>query len=115
MTREWFVDPRLLCDNHLAGEHSEIHQIVGYLRSGHLRKIVGHAVRGQLSTATLQGRHRLLVAEMDRRGWDHDSPLDYEDTLDLGRVRPHTCRAHRAELARRCGNCRALMQEAVDR
>lgn len=105
MTRLWAVDPRLLCDQHLLGEHAECHQEVGTLRNHpHGRAIVaGHADRGQVDTALLQSRHDELAAELERRGMAHDSPLDYDDDLELGSVDPD---ANRRDLARRCDACR---------
>lgn len=108
MTRMWGVDPRLLCRNHLLGEHREMHQEVGTLRNHpHGRAIVeGHAERGQVDTRKLQERHDELVEEMERRGFEHDSPLAYEDELALGTI---DVAANREDLAERCDACRERM------
>lgn len=101
----WGIDPALLCDQHLLGEHAELHQEVGTLRNHpHGEAIVrGHAERGQVETATIQARHDELADELERRGLNHDSPLEYADTLDLGDLDPER---NRRELAERCADCR---------
>lgn len=86
MTRMWMVDPALLCQEHLLGEHKELHQLVGHVRAGNRAVIDGHAAKGQIDTGKIQERHDTLVAEMERRGFDHDSPLAYEDDIDAGAV-----------------------------
>lgn len=107
MTRMWGIDPELLCDQHLLGEHSEMHQEVGQVRAGNIAAVEGHAREGQVDTAKLQERHDELAEEMERRGMDHDSPLDYEDELELGEI---DVDANRAELAERCADCRARIE-----
>ena len=104
MTRIWGVDPAALCKDHLLGEHKEMHQEVGTLRNHpHGQAIVeGHAEKGQVDTALLQERHDALADEMERRGYTHDSPMDYEDTAGLGEI---DVDANRRELAERCAEC----------
>jgi hypothetical protein len=72
------VDPASMCDGHLLGEHSELHQEVGtLLRHPHGEAVVGgHVSELQFVPARLESRHRRLVEEMERRGMDHDSPLE---------------------------------------
>lgn len=97
MTRQRKVDPEFLCHyddhenretdySHLMGEHAELHMVIGSIRDHpHGIAIVeGHAEKGQINTALIQERHDALVAEMERRGIDHDTPMDYDDELDLG-------------------------------
>jgi hypothetical protein len=103
MTRMWCVDPELLCRQHLLGEHKELHQLVGHVRAGNTNALRGHAERGQIDTGRVAPRHEALVAEMERRGYNHDSPLAYDDTLGLGSVDEA---GNREELAERCPECR---------
>lgn len=109
MTRMWGVDPALLCREHLLGEHREMHQEVGTLRNHpHGDAVVeGHAEKGQVDTSQLQKRHDALVREMERRGYSHDSPMDYEDAHDLGEI---DVAANREELAERCEDCRSRIE-----
>jgi hypothetical protein len=75
--RIWDVDPSLLCRSHLLGEHRELHGLwnihvlgkEGYSRHPETRRWAG-------KLAALYARHELLVSEMERRGYNHTSPLD---------------------------------------
>lgn len=109
MTRMWGLDPALLCDQHLRGEHAEMHQEVGTLRNHpHGEAIVrGHAEKGQVDTSRIQARHDALAEEMTRRGMNHQSPMDYADEHDLGDL---DLAANRADLAERCADCRERIE-----
>jgi hypothetical protein len=75
--RIWDLDPRLLCDRHLLGEHRELHAIWSILTTGtngYSRHPETRRWRGRL--AALYARHDEQIAEMDRRGFRHASPLD---------------------------------------
>jgi len=104
MTRMWMVEPRILCNDHLFGEHVEIHQLVDFIADGRIEKIIGHHIRGQIDTSHIQERHDKLVDEIDRRGYEHDSPLDYDFELSLGDSGLKT-EYNRRVLARRCDAC----------
>jgi hypothetical protein len=75
--RIWDVDVGCLCDQHLLGEHRELHAIWTVLtesRRGYARHPETLRWRGRL--AALYRRHDEEVAEMARRGFRHGSPLD---------------------------------------
>jgi Pyrimidine dimer DNA glycosylase len=75
--RIWDLDPALLCDRHLLGEHRELHAVWSVLtteRAGYARHPETLRWRGRL--AALYRRHEEQVAEMARRGFRHRSPLD---------------------------------------
>lgn len=111
MTRMWLVDPAAMCQQHRAGEHKEIHDLVGFIRGGHVNKVVFHATRGQVFPELIGERHAALEGH---GGWD--SPIDVPDVADeLTMAEPTAAqRAHnRRELARRCDDCRARMDGAV--
>jgi hypothetical protein len=75
--RIWDLDPALLCDRHLLGEHRELHAIWAILTSdkrGYRHHPETLRWRGRL--AALYVRHEAEVAEMVRRGFRHASPLD---------------------------------------
>jgi hypothetical protein len=77
--RIWDLDTALLCDNHLLGEHRELHAIWSILttgKRGYARHPETMRWRGRL--AALYGRHEDQVAEMRRRGFRHLSPLEAE-------------------------------------
>jgi len=75
--RIWDVDPKILCRNHLLGEHRELHALwtiitqnkKGYSSHPETKRWVG-------KLAALYDRHELLVLELNRRGYKHNSPLD---------------------------------------
>jgi hypothetical protein len=51
------VDPELLCDKHLLGEHLECHMFAGCLNKE--RKVNGYLVKGFLGPENLVKRHDL--------------------------------------------------------
>lgn len=108
MTRLWKIDPVKLCQQHLLGEHAELHQEVGtLLNHPHGEAIVrGHAEKGQVDTSLIQERHDELAVELQRRGLNHESPLDFNDTLGIGYV---DVEANKIDLAERCEDCKELM------
>ena len=75
--RIWDLDSALLCDQHLLGEHRELHAIWSILttgKTGYARHPETLRWRGRL--AALYARHDAQVVEMSRRGFRHASPLD---------------------------------------
>lgn len=81
--RIWDIPPSLLCKQHLLGEHRELHGLwniltkgkKGYRNHPETKRWVG-------KTFPLYIRHTLLVVEMQRRGFKHNSLLD--DSLAKG-------------------------------
>lgn len=105
--RQWNVDPKFLCRQHLLGEHLEIHMFVGALSKG--KKLKGYITNGMLEPHTLRTRHEHLVMEMRKRGYTHNSPLPlFEDPLIAGRI---DVQANMVELAKRCDKCRERQQD----
>ena len=75
--RIWDLHPTLLCRAHLAAEHRELHGLWNILtlgKKGYSRHPETLRWHGKL--AALYRRHEVLVAEMTRRGWNHQTPLD---------------------------------------
>lgn len=75
--RIWDVKARVLCDQHLLGEHRELHAIWSILtteKRGYAHHPETQRWRGRL--AALYARHEEQVDEMRRRGFRHLSPLD---------------------------------------
>lgn len=107
----WLVDPEIMCRNHLLGEHKELHQLLGHIESGNLESVRGHAERGQVDTSLIVERHEELVEEMDRRGFNHESPVEYDDDLDVGEIEVEE---NLEELIDRCEKCRARYMETRD-
>lgn len=71
--RMWAVAPSALCNQHLLGEHVELHMMVGTLNKG--ISMEGYYSRGLVDTDQIVSRHEALVAEMTARGMKHKSPL----------------------------------------
>ena len=70
--RLWMINPQLLCNQHLLGEHSEIHKhrhifVKHYSISGRIFPIV------QIEPTSMEIRHNELVIEMQKRGFHHNS------------------------------------------
>ncbi len=75
--RIWDLPPSALCRQHLLGEHSELHAMWAVLtkdRVGYSRH--PETIRWQGKLLALYLRHDEQVAEMVRRGYHHQSPLD---------------------------------------
>lgn len=73
------MHPKYLCRQHLLGEHRELHGLWniltkhggtgGYSHHPETKRWVG-------KLRALYARHAALVAEMQKRGYTHSSPLD---------------------------------------
>jgi|AntDeeMetagen285_2_1112576.scaffolds.fasta_scaffold19822_2 hypothetical protein len=114
MTRLWLgVDPAGLCDQHLLGEHSEMHQEVGtWLRHPHGEAVVeGHVSKLQVVPGEIRERHDALAEEMARREFNHNSPLEDFDAGEMPDVAGATLDEirdlNRSDLDDRCNDCEA--------
>jgi hypothetical protein len=109
MTRMWGVDPRLLCDRHLLGEHVEMHMFLGTIRHGH--SVQGYVEGGIVDPHRVYARHEVLALEMTQRGMRHRSPMviTAEDECSMAALPTAVidAEANLVELARRCERCRA--------
>jgi Pyrimidine dimer DNA glycosylase len=103
------VDPKLLCRQHLLGEHVETHMFVGTLNKG--ISVEGYLSRGLLEIHHLRDRHDELVAEMLRRGYEHHSELPAFAVVEAGHI---DVEANLEELASRCPDCAVLMGSSMD-
>lgn len=101
--RMWMVDPRILCRNHLLGEHAEVHLFVWNINRKH--SVKGYIEKGLLEIHNLYKRHEELVREMKRRGYRHNSDLDkkWEQAEKSGYIDKNKSLM---ELIRRCPKCR---------
>jgi len=103
------VDPRLLCRKHLLGEHVEMHMFVGTLQKK--VSVKGYVDGGLFDSRYLAERHDALVEEMERRGYNHKSPLplvgwnpeEYPGFIDIF--------LNLEDLANRCSECLFLQSE----
>ena len=75
--RIWDIPARMLCRQHLLGEHRELHGLWNILTLGKRGySLHPETLRWVGKTAALYARHQELVMEMQRRGYQHNSPLD---------------------------------------
>lgn len=104
--RMWMVNPKLMCRQHLLGEHKEIHMFAGVLKKG--TSINGYLKNKLIDTDNLNSRHDELVTEMKARGYNHKTPLKPIHMLPgLGTV---SVDKSFMELYRRCPDCRARIK-----
>jgi len=73
----WDLPVSILCNQHLLAEHRELHAIFVYVtteKGGSYRKHP-ETLRWFDRIGALYSRHEQQVEEMDRRGWNHKTPL----------------------------------------
>ena len=99
--RMWGVEPSKLCQKHLLGEHCEIHMFTGTINKG--ISIAGYISKGLVNPALIQVRHDQLAEEIQKRGYNHHSPLSI-DCSDLPEL-PVDIIGNELELKRRCREC----------
>lgn len=75
--RMWMVDTKILCRNHLLGEHNELHKHLHNWKKKH--RIDGRISGNAIEPLSYKKRHTALVKEMIDRGYNHKSPLDQPD------------------------------------
>lgn len=75
--RMWGVDPQIMCCHHLLREHKDLHTIARMIN----RQVdLKHYIRLRLvNTSMIRYRHDQIVEEMESRGYDHQTPLSYND------------------------------------
>lgn len=113
--RMWMVDPKILCKNHLLGEHRELHLLCGALR--HKHSIDGYLIGGLLDPRYLRSRHQDLVTEMSRRGYSDFTPMQVPDFsyLNLDHEPCYVNSQHALrDLLSRCDNCRKRYQDLCE-
>lgn len=69
----WMVNPKIMCKNHLLGEHKEIHQLIGSIKRRF--GVSGYIRNNCVEITSIVSRHDDIVDEMSRRGYNHYSPI----------------------------------------
>ena len=77
MTRMWMVNPKIMCRNHLLGEHKEIHQLIGAINKKF--KLDGYVKNNCIEITNIRQRHDELVIEMLKRNYNHKSEIKEYD------------------------------------
>jgi hypothetical protein len=103
VVRMWMVDPKIMCRQHLLGEHVEIHMFAGTLDKN--KSVKGYLDKGLLEVHSMYRRHEELVEEMKQRGYRHCSPLDekWKTATKQGTI---DRKGNLEELLRRCSRCK---------
>ena len=101
--RMWMVNPRIMCRQHLLGEHVEIHMFIGTLNRK--KSVKGYLQKGLLEVHNLYSRHNELVEEMKRRGYRHHSEVEekWKTVNMLGFI---DRKQNLEELINRCSKCK---------
>lgn len=106
--RMWMLNPKLLCNKHLLGEHSEIHKHRHCFEKHH--NITGRIFPVvQIEPAAMQARHDILAAELLCRGFSHKSPYTQPDISYLPPEQQNAIvdkDASAMDLQSRCVECR---------
>jgi uncharacterized membrane protein len=114
MTRMWMTDESKMCRQHLLGEHKEIHQLMGTLRKK--MKVDGYVRNNCIEISSIISRHNTLVNEMQKRGYNHKSPIESEDeknnlvqylTPEIRNFKVDK-ESSQIEIFRRCQHCRDM-------
>ena len=78
----WGINPKLLCRQHLLGEHNEIHKHRhNFVKKHSIAKRISPVV--QIEPENMKARHDALVVEMIARGYNHNSPYEQPDLSHL--------------------------------
>lgn len=94
------VNPRIMCRQHLLGEHRELHAIAGMIR----KRGALTASREFVEARLMHERHAEIETEMRRRGYVPRTAFPSVEPIDFGSVDRE---ASMRELTRRCTVCRA--------
>ncbi len=102
--RMWMVDPKIMCREHLLGEHRELHMLAGTIRKK--KQLLGYLKRNILEPSGIERRHSELIEEMKRRGYKHKTPISVGDItyLNKGMTKVIIDESYR-ELYKRCKRC----------
>jgi len=109
MTNMWIgINVEKICDQHLLGLHNDIHQEAGTIENHPYGEAIldGHYRLAQVDTTELVSRHQEVVQEMEKRGMNHDSELDYKDEHGLIVSGFPIEEYNKITLSNRCGDCR---------
>ncbi len=108
--RMWMINPELMCNQHLLGEHFEIHKAIGNLKhSGRWAKSL--AKKSFLEPQNALKRHDKLAAEMANRKMKHESPLKLDGVdLPYGKV---NLKKSVQDLTKRCNKCKERIKNYV--
>ena len=100
----WGIDPKKLCNQHLLGEHVEMHMFAGCIKKGISLK--GYYDNKLVCTNLINKRHDDLAIEMISRGMKHNSPIEETDFFRDFKYGEIDLEANINELISRCSKCK---------
>jgi len=105
------VNPRIMCRQHLLGEHAEIHMFIGTINRG--KSVKGYLEKGLLEVRDLYNRHEDLVEEMKRRKYNHYSEVNkkWKFVEKVGFIDKEK---NLIELINRCSKCGKRHSKIID-
>ena len=105
------VNPRIMCRQHLLGEHVEIHMFIGTINQG--KSVKGYLEKGLLEIHNLYNRHEELVKEMKLRGYNHNSEVSkkWKSVEKVGNIEKQK---NLEELLCRCSRCKRRYSKLMD-
>lgn len=113
--RMWGINPKLLCRNHLLGEHNEIHKHKhNFVKMHSIAKRIAPVV--QIEPENMKARHDALVEEMLTRDYNHNSPYEQPD---LSYLKPEERFAEIdiyisiSDLLKRCPECEKRISNKI--
>lgn len=104
--RQWKINPKYLCNQHLLGEHVEHHMFAGCIDKN--MSLKGYIDTGLVEIHTLKHRHDTIVQEMQRRGMNHKSPFPSVKLFKAGKI---NVKENIKDLKNRCLKCRKKFEE----
>jgi len=104
--RMWNINPKVMCRQHLLGEHVEMHMFKGTIEKK--KSISGYLKNGLVNIGQIKLRHDELVEEMKRRGFNHKSPmLKFKEGEEMVTVDSDK---NYIDLLNRCEACRMMIK-----
>lgn len=103
--RVWKLNPKFLCNQHLLGEHLEVHMFINAVKTK--KRILGYINNGLVEVHNLVKRHEELAQEMKRRGFNHKSPIRKVKLYKAGRV---DVNRSVKDLRKRCEDCKTRLK-----
>ena len=109
--RMWNVNPKFLCNQHLLGEHFEMHMFVGAINKG--ASMNEYINKGLVNIMDIPKRHEQLSEELISRGMNHNSPLPtlYPSKYERIFARGVNVTQNIKELQKRCSKCKTKIEE----
>ena len=104
------IEPKLLCNKHLLGEHGELHKFIpSFKKKYRIDNRVSPVV--QIELTSYQSRHDELAEEMLSRGMNHKSPLPELPDFSYLPQEQFKAKVNRGtskiDLHKRCSDCRS--------